>query len=351
MGVIGTGASAFQFVPIISRQAASVTVFQRTAPWVVPNPDYFHEVPAGKHWLLNHVPFYAKWFRFTMFWRAAEGLLGSVAVDDKWQVSERSVSEANEQFRQLLIENMKAHFADRPDLVEKCTPDYPPGAKRALIDDGTWFEALKRDNVSLVTDPIERITETGLETRSGDDYDFDVLVFATGFMASEFMHPVKIYGLGGVEIHDAWKGEPRAYKGINVPGFPNLFCCYGPNTNIVVNGSIVFFSECEIRYILGCLALLMKEHKAALDVKRDVHDAYNRRIEAVTSPWPGASQGSTPGTRMPAGGSLRTGRSPCWSSGCRPGSPSRRTTASSSGLAPHSLQNAFSAGSPSRWRP
>ncbi|MEZ5561045.1 MAG: NAD(P)/FAD-dependent oxidoreductase [Pseudomonadales bacterium] len=280
VGVIGTGASAFQFVPIISRQASSVTIFQRTAPWVVPNPDYFQEVPSGKHWLLNHVPFYARWFRFTMFWRAAEGLLGSVAADDKWQVSERSVSEANEQFRQLLVDNLQAHFADRPDLLAKCTPDYPPGAKRALIDDGTWFESLKRDNVALLTDPIAEITESGVKTRSGVAHEFDVIVFATGFMASEFMHPVKIYGLDGKELHEVWQGEPRAYKGISIPGFPNLFCCYGPNTNIVVNGSIVFFSECEIRYILGCLALLMRENKSALDVKRAVHDAYNQRIDA-----------------------------------------------------------------------
>ncbi len=279
VGVIGTGASAFQFVPIISKTAGSVTIFQRTPPWVVPNPQYFEEVPAGMHWLLNHVPFYAKWFRFSMFWRAAEGLLGSVTADDKWQVSERSVSEANEQFRAQLVENLEAHLGDRPDLLAKCTPDYPPGAKRALIDDGTWLESLKRDNVSLLTDPIAEITPAGLRTEDGQEHEFDVLIYATGFKASDFLFPMKIYGRQGVELHEAWKGEPRAYKGITIPGFPNLFCCYGPNTNIVVNGSIIFFSECEMRYILGCLALLMKEHKAALDVKRDVHDAYNEWID------------------------------------------------------------------------
>jgi len=280
VGVIGTGASAFQFVPIISQQAASVTIFQRTPPWVVPNPDYFQEVPSGMHWLLNHVPYYAKWFRFSMFWRAAEGLLDSVSADEKWQVSERSVSEANEQFRGQLIENLKAHLGDRPDLLEKCTPHYPPGAKRALIDDGAWLESLKRDNVALLTDPIAEVTTAGVRTESGNEHEFDVLIFATGFKASDFLHPMKIYGLEGVELHEAWNGEPRAYKGITIPGFPNLFCCYGPNTNIVVNGSIIFFSECEMRYILGCLALLMKENRSALDVKRDVHEAYNRWIDA-----------------------------------------------------------------------
>jgi len=280
VGVIGTGASAFQFVPIVSKQAADVTVFQRTAPWVIPNPDYFQKVPEGKHWLLNHVPFYGKWFRFSMFWRAAEGLLDAVRADEKWQVSEQSVSELNDQFRALLIENLKAHLADDPDLLEKCIPDYPPGAKRALIDDGTWLQSLKRDNVHLLTDPIREITPRGIRTEDGTEHEFDVLIYATGFKASDFLFPVKIYGRGGVELHEKWNGEPRAYKGITIPGFPNLFCCYGPNTNIVVNGSIIFFSECEVRYILGCLALLMEGEHKAMDVKRTVHDAYNERIDA-----------------------------------------------------------------------
>jgi 4-hydroxyacetophenone monooxygenase len=279
IGVIGTGASAFQFVPIVSALASSVTVFQRTAPWVVPNPDYFQAVPQGKHWLLNNVPFYAKWFRFGMFWRTAEGLLAAVEVDHEWQRGERSVSELNDQFRGLLVENLEAHLGDRPELLEMCTPDYPPGAKRALIDDGAWLQALKRPNVELNVDPIAAITPTGLRTESGAEHEFDVLIYATGFQASSFLHPMKIYGKGGVELHEQWADEPRAYKGITVPGFPNLFCCYGPNTNIVVNGSIVFFSECEVRYILGCLALLMHENHAALDVKRSVHDAYNEMID------------------------------------------------------------------------
>jgi 4-hydroxyacetophenone monooxygenase len=245
----------------------------------VPNPDYFQAVPQGKHWLLNNVPFYAKWFRFGMFWRTAEGLLAAVEVDHEWQRGERSVSELNDQFRGLLVENLEAHLGDRPELLEMCTPDSPPGAKRALIDDGAWLQALKRPNVELNVDPIAAITPTGLRTESGAEHEFDVLIYATGFQASSFLHPMKIYGKGGVELHEQWADEPRAYKGITVPGFPNLFCCYGPNTNIVVNGSIVFFSECEVRYILGCLALLMHENHAALDVKRSVHDAYNEMID------------------------------------------------------------------------
>jgi len=279
IGVIGTGGSAFQFVPHLAETAASVTVFQRTAPWIVPNEEYFQPVPEGKHWLLRHVPFYAKWFRFSMFWRTAEGLLQAVTAEQGWNRPEESVSPMNQMFRDALVENLEAHLADRPDLLKKCTPDYPPGAKRALIDDGRYLETLKKDNVALVTEPIDRFTEDGLRLESGEEYAFDAIIYGTGFQASSFLHPMKIYGLGGQELHDLWDGEPRAYKGITVPGFPNLYCCYGPNTNIVVNGSIVFFSECEVRYILGCLALSMQRGNQALDVRQEVHDAYNEWID------------------------------------------------------------------------
>ncbi len=280
IGVIGTGASAFQLVPMISPRAVDVTIFQRTAPWVIPNPNYFENVPEGKHWLLNHVPFYAKWFRFSVFWRAAEGLLGAVTADPEWKQGERSVSAANDMLREFLTANISEIVGDDPDLLAKCIPDYPPGAKRALIDDGTWLRSLKRDNVHLLTDQIQEITPKGVLTKSGVEHEFDVLVYATGFYASRFLHPMKIFGKGGAELHELWDGEPRAYKGITFPGFPNLFCCYGPNTNIVVNGSIIFFSECEVRYILGCLALLMKGGRAAMDCRRDVHDAYSEWIDA-----------------------------------------------------------------------
>lgn len=278
IGVIGTGGSAFQFAPLLAEDAASVTLFQRTAPWIVPNQDYFEKVPDGKHWLLGHVPFYAKWFRFKMFWRSAEGLLDAVTADEGWNRPEESVGEANQAFRDLLIANLQAELAGRDDLLEKCTPDYPPGAKRALIDNGRYLRSLKRDNVSLITEPIERVTKKGVLTTDGVEHEFDVLIYGTGFKASSFLYPMKIYGKNGLELQEKWDGDPQAFKGVTVPDYPNLFLCYGPNTNIVVNGSIIFFSECEVRYILGCLALLMKEEGNYLDVRQEACDAYNAWI-------------------------------------------------------------------------
>jgi 4-hydroxyacetophenone monooxygenase len=280
IAVIGTGASAFQFVPEIAKVAGDVVVFQRTPPWVMPTENYHADIPAGKHWLLNHVPYYAKWFRFSVFWRTSEGLLPMVKVDSAWKDTSLSVSAANEQLRLLLIENIKANLGNDPDLVAKCTPKYPPGGKRMLLDNGNWLRTLKRDNVHLVTDPISEITAHGIRTESGAEHPADVLIYGTGFHASHFFSPMKFKGIGGRDLHAHWNGDPRAYMGITIPQFPNLFCLYGPNTNIVVNGSIIFFSECEMRYVLGCLKLLLAHGHAAMNCRQDVHDAYNERIDA-----------------------------------------------------------------------
>ncbi|HSG90956.1 MAG TPA: NAD(P)/FAD-dependent oxidoreductase [Pseudomonadales bacterium] len=280
VGVVGTGASAFQFVPQIAKQAASVTVFQRTPPWIAPREEYHDDIPTGTHWLLNHVPLYAKWFRFLMFWRTSEGMLAAVRREEGWEGRDDAVSTANDELRQMLTMSVHEQLADRPDLIDKCIPKYPPAGKRMLVDNGTWLNALKRDNVTLLEDPIREITETGLVTESGEAHEFDVIIYGTGFYASRIAWPMEFVGRGGRELQQEWDGDPRAYLGITMPGYPNLFVMYGPNTNIVVNGSIVFFSECEMRYILGCIKLLIETGHGAMEPKQAVHDAYNERIDA-----------------------------------------------------------------------
>ena len=280
IGVIGTGASAFQFAPLLAEEASQLTLFQRTPPWILPNPNYFQKIPDGKHWLLKQLPFYAKWYRFNIFWRGAEGLLHAVTADDNWNRQEESVSADNKLFRTLLVTNLKETLADHEDLIEKCTPRYPPGAKRMLIDDGRYLNSLKQDQVDLVTEPVDRITGKGIRTQDGREHPFDIIIYATGFKASSFLFPMKIYGTGGRELQETWAGTPRAFKGITIPGFPNFFCCYGPNTNIVVNGSIIFFSECEVRYILGCIALLLSRRGKAVEVRQQAYETYNERIDA-----------------------------------------------------------------------
>lgn len=279
VAVIGTGASAFQFVPIIAEQAAQLTIFQRNPPWLGPSPLYHEAVADGLQWLFGHIPGYSRWYRFWLFSSSVEGMLAQVEVDPDWDGGERSVSAANDRMRSELTKHLERQFGDRPDLLAAAIPNYPPGAKRMLADNGVWAKALKRPNVELVTEGIDRIDASGVATAAGRHIDADVLIYATGFAASDFLAPMTIVGRDGVELHDRWNGDARAYLGISVPGFPNLFCMYGPNTNIVVNGSIIFFSECEASFILECVRTLLTTGGAALDVTQEAHDEYNAMID------------------------------------------------------------------------
>src|SRR4051812_14436295 len=279
VAVIGTGASAVQFIPEIAPVAGELLVFQRTPPWLGPTPEYHDPVEPGLRWLYGHVPSYSEFNRFWIFWRMGDGALGNVRVDPDFGPKPDAVSEVNDFARLMLTEYITGEFADRPDLAAHVIPNYPPGAKRMLRDNGVWAGALKRENVQLMTDGIKQITPKGIVTADGQEHEVDVIIFGTGFQASKFLTPMKVTGRGGVDLHEQWNGDARAYLGITIPGFPNLFCLYGPNTNIVVNGSIVYFSECGVRYILGCLKLILEGGHRAIDVRKDVHDDFNERVD------------------------------------------------------------------------
>ena len=285
MAVIGTGASSYQFVPEIAPEVAKLTVFQRNPPWALPVPHYHEDVPEGMKWTLEHVPYYDKWYRFWLFWMTTEGFLPMVKSDPQWNGGPGAVSEMNAGLREMAIAGFAAQLPDHPDLLAKVTPDYPVGGKRAVLDNGVWLGALKRDNVDLVTDKIARITPKGVVTADGAQHEADVLIYGTGFQASNFLSFVKIKGRGGRDLHEAWGGDARAYLGMTHPGFPNLFTIYGPNTNIVVNGSIIFFSECAVRYIVGSLKLLAESCARAMEPKQAVYDAFNKRVDEANAGW------------------------------------------------------------------
>jgi 4-hydroxyacetophenone monooxygenase len=280
VGIIGTGASACQFIPPVAEQAAHLTVFQRNAPWLVFNQHYMEPVGERLRWLYTHVPFYSEWHRFWMFWRTGDGMLDLARVDPDWPPTETSVSAANDFMRQMLTAYLEGAFAERPDLLAKMIPSYPPVAKRVVVDNGILPQALMRENVVLETTPIREITERGVVTADGVEHEVDVLVHGTGFQASNFLGTLEVKGRNGIDLHEQWDGDARAYLGVTIPNFPNLFCCYGPNTNIVINASTIYFVECEVRYILGCLEILLQRGARAMDVDRTVHDDFNARVDA-----------------------------------------------------------------------
>jgi 4-hydroxyacetophenone monooxygenase len=285
VAVIGTGASAFQFVPEIAPKVAQLKVFQRTPPWGLPVPHYHEDVPEGMKWLLEHVPYYDKWYRFWLFWMTAEGFLPMVKSDPDWAGPTTAVGKANAVLREMAASALAAQVQDRPDLLPHVVPTYPVGGKRAVLDNGVWLGALKRSNVELVTDRITRITPKGVVTADGVEHEVDVILYGTGFQASRFLSGLSVKGRGGRDLHETWAGDARAYLGMTTPGFPNFFIIYGPNTNIVVNGSIIFFSECAVRYIVGALKLMAETGARSMEVKRDVHDAFNIRVDEANKGW------------------------------------------------------------------
>lgn len=283
VAVIGTGSSAFQIVPEIAEQVSRLVVFQRNAPWLRPTPHYHDAVPDAVRWLYEHVPYYAVWQRFWLFAPGLDlvgGVLEGWVVDPDFPPTERSVSALNEQLRQTLTEYMSAQVKDAPELLPKIIPQYPVGAKRVMRDNGRWLQTLKRDNVDLVTERIAEITPTGVTTVDGGVYDVDVIIYATGFRASQFLEPIKVTGRGGIDLHRMWDGDARAYLGLTIPNFPNLFLLYGPNTNLSgQGGSIIYFSECGVTYLLDAVRALLEGGHRALSVRQDVHDAYNEWVD------------------------------------------------------------------------
>jgi 4-hydroxyacetophenone monooxygenase len=294
VAVVGTGASAFQLVPEVAKVASQVFVFQRSAPWMVPNPRYHSQVSDAKKWLLAHVPYYARWYRFLLFWPGSDGLMPSLVVDPEWPHQTRAVNAANDMMRELFTQWIASQVGDDAELLAKVTPRYPPFVKRMLQDNGSWLGALKRENVELVTERIAEIVPSGLRDAAGSTYPVDVIVYATGFHANRFLWPMEIVGRDGVSLCETWGDEPRAYLGITIPKFPNLFCLYGPGTNLAHAGSIIFHSECQVRYVMGCLAALLREGRSTMECRRDVHDAYAARFDArhATMVWSHDGTGS-----------------------------------------------------------
>ncbi|MEH6567650.1 MAG: NAD(P)/FAD-dependent oxidoreductase [Halioglobus sp.] len=276
--VIGSGASAFQLVPEVAKSAASVTVFQRSAPWMFENPIYHEQVPPGKKWCLENLPCYSRWFRFLIFWPAIDGAWETVVVDPDWPHQDRSVGEANDFVRQMFTDYISGQVGDDEALLAKVIPDYAPMGKRTLQDNGSWLNTLKKNHVELINDPVTRINETGVESANGQRAEADIIIYATGFKANNFLWPMEIRGRDNQQLSQQWGEEGSALLGITVPNFPNFFCMYGPGTNLAFGGSLIFNGECQIRYIMECIKYLLKNGANTLECRQQAHDDYQQRF-------------------------------------------------------------------------
>lgn len=280
IAVIGTGATAMQLVPTIAGTAASVAVYQRTPQWSRPIPGYSEIIGDGAQWLLERVPFYAEWFRFNMFWRYGDGLLPFLRKDPDWPHGDRSVNRINERHRLELVSFIQEELKERPDLLPKCVPTYPPYGKRILLDNG-WYRTLLKPNVELVDTPIDGIEENGVRAADGSLRAADIVVYSTGFKVTELAARLNIVGKGGKPLAEAWADEnPTAYLGLSVPGFPNFFSMLGPSSGPAHGGSVVFQAECQSRFITSCIVQMVEQGIASIDVRQEVHDDYVRQVDA-----------------------------------------------------------------------
>ena len=258
VAVIGTGASAIQFVPMIADQVRKLYVFQRTAPWVLPHPD--RATTGWERLLFNALPITQRLFRYLIYWLNEARALG-FTVDPRIMQLVKMIGR----------KNIERQIKD-PVLRKRVTPTYTPGCKRILMSN-TYYRALARPNVELVTDPIHEVTETGIDGRQ-----LDAIIYGTGFRVNELLTPMEVIGRGGADLNETWKNRISAYLGTTVAGFPNFYMLMGPNTGLGHN-SMVFMIESQIRYTLRCMAEAEKNGARAVEVRPEAQSAFVAGID------------------------------------------------------------------------
>jgi cation diffusion facilitator CzcD-associated flavoprotein CzcO len=264
VAVIGTGASAVQFVPEIAPVVKQLSIFQRTGNWFMPrrNRRYNKTIKTA----IERIPALQALRRRFVF-EYTESLTVSIRHPNTFG----RIAQARS------IQFMRSQLKD-PVVRAKAWPDYTFGCKRILFS-SYYLPALQRPNVELVTDAIAQVTPTGLRTANGSEHELDCIIWATGFKTTDFMFPMRVTGSGGVELHEYWSDGAHAHLGMCVPGFPNMFVMYGPNTN-TSGGSIIVYLEAQAAYIRQALQQLRLRSAAAIEVRPEVEAASDRVLQA-----------------------------------------------------------------------
>ncbi len=291
IGVIGVGASAAQLIPEVAKTAKHLTVYQRSPNWIINKGD--RPYTRIEKWISQYIPAMARLYRKGI-WMQGEYVIWPIIKGAKIRSKLARLASQSE---------MKKYITDS-ELQAKLTPNYPIGAKRILFSD-SYYPAIARKNVTLETDSIAEIQESGIITSSGESHKHDVIIYATGFYANPFLKEIDVTGENNVSLREHWKDGAFAYLGVTTSGFPNMFILYGPNTN-TGHTSIVYKLEAQVQHILK---LMDKAGKRAVEVKSAAEAEFNKeaqerlshlawaKIEAswykdgdrVTNNWPGSS--------------------------------------------------------------
>jgi cation diffusion facilitator CzcD-associated flavoprotein CzcO len=262
IAVVGTGASSIQFVPEIAPLAAKLSLFQRTAPWIVPKLDH----PIADRWRsrFERIPGLMRTYRSMLFWMLEIRVLGFLK---KGWLREQGAKQARQ--------HLEAQVPD-PALRAKLTPHYEFGCKRVLISND-FYPTLARPNVELVTETIKEVRAHSIVTSDGQERPVDVLIYGTGFRVTDMLLNTRIVGRGNIEIHEAWKERVSAFLGITVTGFPNFFLLLGPNTGLGHN-SVVLMIEAQVRYVLSCLRMMKRQGQAVMEIRETSQQKFVERI-------------------------------------------------------------------------
>lgn len=264
VAVVGTGASAVQFVPEVAERAERTFVFQRTPNWFMPRKNRAYPAPVA--FAINRIPGIQAFRRRFIYWYG-EALTAMIRHP-------RTLGRIG-RLRSLMF--MRSQVKD-PELRRKLIPDYTFGCKRILFS--SWFlPALQRPDVELVTDPVTRVTQTGVVTSDGIERQVDCIVLGTGFRTNDFMFPMEISGVGGLDLREAWADGPHAHLGMTVPGFPSMFLMYGPNTN-TSGGSILVYLEAQAAYLRQALEAVRARGSAAVDLRPEVEATSDSATQA-----------------------------------------------------------------------
>ena len=248
---------------------------------MAPFPKFGRSIPEPLRRLLSEVPIYRRWYRLRLSWAFNDKLYEALQRDPDWADNPAAINAINDSHRRGLTAYIQSELGEAQHLLPKVLPSYPPFGKRMLLDNG-WFRTLARPNVHHVVGGVTQVRPDGIVTSDGAEHKADVLIWATGFDVVNLLAPMKVTGIGGRELHQEWDGDDaRAYLGTVVPGFPNFFCLYGPNTQFGHGGSLISVLERQMHYIMSLLQQMFAQHIETVDVRREIYDAYNTRVDDV----------------------------------------------------------------------
>ncbi len=279
VAVIGNGASGMQVAPAIADVVSRMTIFARSKQWAAPFPQFRKKVPEGVRYLMQVVPLYRAWLEQRLSWTFNDRVHGTLFRDPEWEHPERAVNEINDAHRRVFTRYVEEQLQDRPELIERVLPEYPPFAKRMLLDNG-WFRTIKKPHVDLIPEHLAKVDGNTLFTSSGETVEADVIILATGFQTTNVLGSYDIVGREGQLLRDHWgEDNASAYLGTLVPGFPNFFILLGPNVGSGHGGSMIRNIENQMHFAGQVVQCAEAQEASTVEVKETAYKDYSRRID------------------------------------------------------------------------